>query len=275
MIVALMYHDADLEATMALARLLADIEPRRRDDVALALVCQPDTPTTPLVAATAIHCTQKFSDVAVLPSPRGAHGHPEGCTALWTGTVEHFYKQWRNGELEHDDILTLDGGDSIPLHRNWIEILAREHNKTTLSARKFVTGTPYFCGTCPLHVNPNALYALSLFGKTKMLTDVPKYDGTLSTNFDVYHREEMLANTQLSSAIRTDWRGCGRAPTLDILRERARESVWLHGYRAPNLTWLCREHLLSNPAPPEIKYYELDSLRLHEKVRRNYEESCG
>ena len=46
MIVALQYHKKDRKRTLTLARLLADIEPFPRDDILLAFVCQPDTPTS-------------------------------------------------------------------------------------------------------------------------------------------------------------------------------------------------------------------------------------
>jgi hypothetical protein len=272
MIVALQYHEGDLERTMSLARLLADIEPSPRTDVLLALVCQPGTPRTELVSRTVSHCRRRFSVTEVI-SEFGALGHPEGCTALWRGTASHFYNKHKidlRGPM--GALLMLDGGDGVPLHPNWLDLLINHHCQT-LASGKLITGTPYFMGTCPLHVNPNAVFQLDVFGKTPLLDEMPKYDGTVMTNFDIYHREEMLKHASLSSIIRTDWHGGGQPATLELLRERSERSVWLHGYKDENLYWLTRKHLASRPAPPLIYNYTLKQLRLQESVRRSFEKA--
>lgn len=290
MIGALQYYQneddgkGDLPQTMSLARLVADLLPEMRNDVLLALVSQPGTPRTPLVERTVAHCRRKLPVVEIV-SEIGARGHPEGCTTLWLGTTSHFYRMLKAGH--HFDpaciydsttphgrsLLALDGGDGIPLHRNWLDLLIELHLET-LSKGKLITGTPYFQGGCPLHVNPNAVFELSVFGQTNFLTDIPQYDGSVMTNFDVYHREEMLRHASLSSAVRTDWRGGGRRATRELLLERSREAIWLHGYRDADLYFTAREHLASRPAPPQIKHYDLAHLRTSERVQRDYEEAC-
>jgi hypothetical protein len=271
MIVAVQYYEGDMERALSLARLLADIQPRRRDDVLLSLACQPGTPATPLLDATLKHCARKFPTEAIT-SRLGAVGHPQGCTALFAGVASHYCDRWNRGELEHDAIFMVDGGDSVPLHPDWIDIATREHDRTC-AAGKLITGTPYFLGTCPLLINPVAIYELSTFERTKIVKDVPRYDGTLSTHFDVYHRAEMIARTRPSSIVRTDWRGAGRVASVDLLRSRARESLWLHGYKDERLHWICREWLATSPPPPQIQTYDLANLQVHELVRRNFEAS--
>jgi hypothetical protein len=281
MIIALQYHDGDLEQAMALARLVADLVPAGRCDVMLALVCQPGTPRTGLVARTAAHCRRKLP-VLEAASKFGAKGHPEGCTALWRGTASFFFDLFRNNELGREgyhsgtfhgaSLLMLDGGDGIPLHPEWTRLMTEEHYRT-LNRGKLITGTPYFLGGCPLHVNPNAIFELEVFGRTHLLDEMPPYDGTVLTNFDVYHREEMLAHASLSSIVRTDWRGGGRQATLELLRERAERAVWLHGYKDLGLHWLARRHLADRPAPPRIAHYDLPDLRIRESVQRDFEEA--
>jgi hypothetical protein len=283
MIFALQYHAGDLDRTMSLARLLADLEPLPRLDVLLALVCQPGTPRTELVARTVAHCRRRFPVVEVT-SAYGAQGHPRGCTALWRGTATHFYQKYQDGSLVRDihtnnilpkhfaSLLMLDGGDGVPLHPQWLDMMIEKHLET-LKYGKLITGTPYFLGTCPLHVNPNAVFELRLFKQAPhLLEDVP-HDGTLLTNFDVYHREVMLKNARLSSVVRTDWRGGGRPATLELLRERSARALWLHGYKDENLYRLAREHLSSDPPPPQICRYSIEQLRVQEKIRRDYEKA--
>ncbi len=269
MIFALMYYDGDLDPSMSLARLLADIEPQRRDDVTMALVSQPGTPLTPLVRATAAHCEQKFN-VDVVQSPIGAVGHPEGCTALWAGTAKIYFDLWRAGKTKHRALFTIDANDSIPLHLDWINRTKIEH-WSTMCDGKFISGSPYFMGTCPLHVNPNAVFELSVFSRTKLITDIPKHDGTLATHFDIYHREEMLAHCSPSSIVHTDWRGNNMPATRELLARHAEHSLWLHGYKDKGLHFLARDHLWRSKIVPSLHHYSVENLRRLEIVQRHYE----
>jgi hypothetical protein len=280
MIVALQYHDGDLEQTMALARLLADLEPSPRNDALLALVCQPGTPRPELVARTIVHCRRRFP-VEEIVSEYGATGYPEGCNALWRGTAAHFFQRFRMGRLPSSyltdtphaaSLLTLDGGDGVPLHPDWLDQLIQLHLQT-LETGKFITGTPYFLGGCPLHVNPNAVFQLDIFHHTRLLDPAPRYlePGWTNFAFDVYHREEMIANARLSSAVRTNWRGGGQPATRELLLDLSEESLWLHGHKDEGLHWIAREHLSRRLVPPQIKHYDMGLLLLQEQARRDFE----
>jgi hypothetical protein len=267
MIIALQYYEGDLEPTMSLARLLADLEPVPRTDVVLALVCHPGTPVTPLTKKTIAHCERRFV-VEHVVSPLGAKGHPEACTALWAGTMQHYYERFKCGELSYSAVLALDGGDGVPLHKDWLSMLKVEH-EYTLSVGKLITGTPYWLGGCPLLVNPNAVFELSVLNKTSFITDIPKYDGTLLTNFDIYHRRDMLANASLSTAVRTDWHGCGKDLSIPLMKERATEAFWLHGYKDAGVFATARQYLFGgDTVRPELRRYDLAQLYLEESVRQ-------
>jgi len=269
MIVALQYWEGDLSQAMSLARLLADIEASPRSDVLLSLVCQPGTPMTRLVEKTIAHCSRKFA-VEHVVSPLGAEGHPEGCAHLWAGTMRYYYEEYRRGGYPHEAIMTLDGGDGVPLHRDWIDVVMGEHAET-VSRGKSITGSPYWLGGCPLHVNPNAVFQFSVLEKTSFLTDVPRHDGTLLTHFDIYHRREMLANASLSTIVHTDWRGGGNKISKGLMVERAGRSAWLHGYKDEDLFWVAREHLGDDPERPNLGRYDLGELYFQESLRRSSE----
>ena len=267
MIVALQYYEGDRERALSLARLLADLEPCPRSDVLLALICQPNTSLSELTCQTMRHCDKKFPTTHVV-SARGAHGHPEGCGQLWAGAMDHFACQLETGDTTHNSILTLDGNDGVPLHRNWINLLKTEHDRT-LSLGKLITGTPYNLNGCPLHVNPNMTLHLSIWKKEPLLHNIPRYDGTLLTNFDIYHRHITLKHASLSSIIWTDWRGGGNKISPDLMRMKAEKSIWLHGYKDDNLYSVAAEHLLSSkpPVPLVLERYQLNQLRMVESVR--------
>jgi len=264
MIVALQYYEGDLNQTMSLARLLADLEASPRTDIMLALVSQPDTPMTALTSKTIKHCERRFP-VIHFASARGAHGHPVACTAIWTGMMEFFHASY-----PHEAVLALDGGDCVPLHPNWISLMKKEHART-LAEGKFITGTPYYLGGCPLHVNPNAVFQMSVWAREPSLQTPPVYDGTLLTHFDIFHRRVMLANAALSSVVHTDWQGAGNKISCALMAERARASVWLHGYKDADLHSTARQFLFSTPKVElTIRRYNLQQLYLQESMLRKH-----
>jgi hypothetical protein len=271
MICALMYCEADLPESMELARLLADVEPVFQHDFRLALVSQPGTPRPALVDRTVGHCERRF-EVDVVTSPLGAAGWPVGCTALWFGTCLHYHDLYTRGLLgPHRSIVTLDANDGAPLHKNWISLL-RELHARARTCGKTVVGAPYYIDRCPLHMNSNALFDFDFFAETHVLDDVPRYDGTQYTHYDIYHASTMLPHALLSSAVRTDWHGAGDKATPELLAERSREAVWLHGYKDADFRWRIREHLERDLPQPTLSFYDLDRLRRHETTQRQYEE---
>jgi hypothetical protein len=269
MIIALQFYEGDSAETMRLGRLLADLEPAPRKDVDLAFVYQPDTPITPLVLRTIDHCSRRFK-VLLEASPYGAKGHPLACTALWRGTASLFMKKWSE---KHSSILMLDGGDGIPLHPNWIDLIRRQHH-ISIGNGKLITGSPYFIGTCPLHVNPNAVFHIDFFRETSVADKEPPCNAGLESNFDIYHRDVMLPRTHLTSTVATDWRGGGRRISRELLLDKSKHAIWLHGYRDSDMHFIARDHLSHNlPIEPEIFTYNIEDLRVQEQVRRDYERS--
>ena len=262
MIIALQFYNGDVVPTMALARLLADIEQHPRSDVALAFVYQPDTVLTPFIQKTIAHCARKFPVLSVR-SARGAHGHPVACTALWTGMMEYFYAH-HPGE----SVLAIDGNDAVPLHLNWIDLMLAEHART-LALGKLITGSPYWLGGCPLHVNPNAVFEMRVWAEASSLQAPPVYDGTLMTHFDIYHRRAMLTNASLSTVVHTDWQGAGNSLTVELLRQRAASSLWLHGYKEKSFHSVARRYLFGgDTVSPELQRYDLSQLYLLESTSR-------
>lgn len=262
MIVALQYYEGDIDPTMSLARLLADIEPTPRSDIVLAFVCQPGTSMTPLVSKTIKHCERKFP-VLYVESKRGAKGHPVACTALWTGMMEYFFEYYPSASL-----LAIDGNDAVPLHLNWASLMLAEH-AMTLAHGKLITGTPYWLGGCPLHVNPNAVFQMEIFSKESSLRTPPEYDGTLMTHFDIFHRRALLTNASLSSVVHTDWQGAGNKISVELIRNRAAHSLWLHGYKDVDFHSVARRYLFGGgTVAPDLQRYDLSQLYLRESMSR-------
>lgn len=240
MILALQYYEGDLEKAMLLARLIADLEPRWRQDVLLALVCQPGTPLTADVKDTLRRCETKMP-VEYVVSPRGAKGWADGSGQLWTGTMETFTKKSKDGTCNHDSIFTFDGSDGVPLHNNWIDLLMAEHDNT-LKSGKMVTGTDPNDGHSPHHINGNMILQLALMDMHPELYETPLGAKQTADIWDCYHRGIFLKHASVSSVICSEWHRYG--VTQEIMDLRAKHSVWLHGYKDIALCPMARCRLI-------------------------------
>lgn len=250
MILALQFYEGDKDNAMKLARLLADIESTPRNDVLLALVCQPGTLLDGRVKDTIDYCSKKFV-VEHVVSRYGAKGWADGSGQLWTGTMEHFHEQWKKGLVSFDTIFTFDGGDGIPLRRDWIDVLKREHSRA-LSLGKLVVGCKkeMIGGNKSgkwrprTHINGNMILHLSIWDKYASLHQVPLGASMMMSNtWDMYHADVFLVEAMPTGFIRSEWRKRGLNET--ILQDRARHSVWLHGYRDYDIAGTARKFLMS------------------------------
>lgn len=249
MILALQFYEGDLDKAMRLAELLADIEKKPRSDVLLALVCQPGTPFDNRVKGVMKHCSKKFN-VSHVVSKRGAKGWADGSGQLWTGTMEHFYDLWRRRLIPFDSIFTFDGGDGVPLHHNWIDLLKEEHLRTLLSG-KLVTGMKleksgcygFKLGRFNNHINGNMIMQLLIWEKYPSLHHTPLGARRRMCNtWDMYHADVFLAEASPSRVICSEWHKTGLC--REILEDRAKVSVWLHGYKDSDATDIVRKYLL-------------------------------
>lgn len=297
MIAALQYYDGDRDAAFRLARLLADLEPSFRPDVLLALCCQPDTKIDDETLHVLAECSKKFT-VEHVVSRYGCAGWADGSGQLWRGTVTHFaepsssierakdhvvgedpkrrrpYREimkflnphevrefaiWMSTLHYHEFIATLDAGDGVPLHCNWVDLLVAEHHKTR-SLGKRVTGLLNLDVPQYPHIHGNMVFDLSFAREHPGLFDTPlgASEKEWWRCWDTYHAHVFLAEARPSTVVRNRWRGWGISE--GIMDEAARSSVWLHGYKDPELADVARRRLLGSlggkPTTPVLLYQD-------------------
>lgn len=244
MILALQYSEGDLERSMALARLLADIEPTSRCDVLLALVTDSSTPVSSLVEETTSHCEEKFPVVRATLR-RAVRGWPQGPNHLWAGTMTTFSELAKEGEVRHNSIFTFDGGDGVPLHRDWIDLVAEEHARTHRIGL-LVSATPGIDTINRDHVQGNMVIDLAAWDRVPSLRFCPDDDG-----WDCFHTPALTPHSSLSSLVRNDWRTDVVDPSLFALH--ARKHVWWHGIKCPEFCDRARDYLFGpgrfSPSP--------------------------
>lgn len=205
----------DEAAAMRLARLLSDLEPRRRSDVYLAFCRRFDTPISKLASDTFLYCGRKFG-VMWVQSKREALGHPDGSFGLWAGVMDELAGAWRHGRLDAHSVFTIEA-DGCPLRRDWIDRLLLEHRRT-IEAGKRVTGCHMDRGFP--HVNGSLIAHLSLWFDRPSLHHTPP-----SQAWDLFHAAVLNSEARPTTWIRnvygdSEWSDA----SLDNL---SRETAWL------------------------------------------------
>jgi hypothetical protein len=215
LILAVQYYDQDEAAAMRLARLIADIEPKRRDDVMLMFCRRYDMPMTGLAWHTFLHCGLKFR-VGQLVSGRDGKGHPAGCNELSAGVFDQLAAGWAAGRLGMPSVALLEA-DGCPLRPDWIDCLLREH-AATVEAGKRVTGA--FVTTPYQHINGSLIAHLSMW------LDRPSLHHTPSEHaWDLFHRAVLTAEARPTSMIRNLYGARGYSD--EVLAALALDVAWL------------------------------------------------
>jgi len=239
MICALQFYVGDQRKTLKLAKLLSDIEPVFREDVVLALVCQPDTLDCKDIEDTVRYCSRKFP-VVFVRSEFGAKGWFDGSGQLWSGTLKYFTEN----DYGHKSIFTCDGGDGVPLVRKWIDKLVARHDKT-IAEGKFITGIP-IPWNIPQSVHANMIIDLDFVRSSpSLLKTQTTAEGAVHV-FEMQHFNVLCPATSRCLEIR--WSPDNDAPVSQKVLDMYAKAgmVWLHGYKDEDLVDKARSMLLGN-----------------------------
>ena len=205
----------DESSALRLARLIADIEPKRRDDVTLALVRRHDCELSEEAEETQLYCGKKFP-TRLIRSEEVGEGWPSGSNALWRGTMAKLCDP-RAGDSS-SAIFTFEA-DCVPLCADWIDRLKDEH-ALTVSQGKRITGAVQ-AQPCK-HVNGNMVVERSLWFDLPSLHQAPP-----NWAWDCWHAATLLRETRPSNIILNAAHSDGwtEGPLLAL----SRESAILHG----------------------------------------------
>lgn len=213
--VAVQMWPGDVAAALRLARLLADTQDRRRDDVTLAFCRRFDLPLTPEIWEASMHCGQKFS-VTHVESQRQATGHPDGSFGLWAGTLDQLAASWRRGEQRASAVFMAEA-DGVPMRRDWIDVLLAEH-RLALHTGKRVTGDRV--GGDVEHINGSLIIELAAWIDHPSLHETPTGQA-----FDLYHAPTLIAECRPTRAM-VNFYG-SRRWSEEALAGVAKYSAWM------------------------------------------------
>jgi hypothetical protein len=214
-VIALQFYAGDQDRALRVARLIAAIEPRFRDDVTFCFARRFDVEMSPELWAASLEVGRKFK-VMHVRSKREGVGHPAGSFGIWAGTLDALAEGWASGSLRAHSAFMIEA-DGVPLRADWIDIIIEEHRKT-IAAGKRITGAEMIEGTP--HANGGLAMAFSCWLDRPSLHRCPEAQA-----FDLFHAPVILSETRFSGRIRNVY-GASRWSDESI-RNMARECVWL------------------------------------------------
>jgi hypothetical protein len=248
LIIAVQYYGGDELQALRLARLLADIEPRPRDDATVLLVRRADVPLSDEARRTAQHVSKKFP-VMLARSKREGVGHPAGCNALMGGTMDHLAALWRAGDLLRSAVFLAES-DGCPLRRDWLDVLLDEHERT-LEDGLSVTG-PYMA-VFP-HINGTMVLEVPWWIDHPSVHVTPPDQG-----FDIFHRRTYLRAARRTKLIMNIHHS--KKWTDDQLSPLGAEHAWITSVKDNSvIDWA--ENALLTPAARETRILRDEVSRL-------------
>ena len=155
LLLALQYWEGDKAQAMSLARLIADLEPKHCDFADFLFVnrfdCKQDPETISIVS-------RKFNTFKYRSPGRGI-GWPDGCNALWNGTMEYCFHMMEAKKIPHYKAILTFEADCAPLRSDWIQFLSAQWDWLQQERQVFVAGCKVEAVGVHEHINGNALFS--------------------------------------------------------------------------------------------------------------------
>lgn len=234
-VVCLQYWAGDRREADTLARFMADIEPKRRDDVKIRFVARYDCES--LDMDTLRYVGTKF-DISWTHSRRKWQGWPDGPNGMAYDILEDGLKVLEKfGWQEIDGFLMLEP-DSVPLQRTWLDQLIAEWAIARLE-NKWMMGSFRQSGPHCGHLNGNAMVWPKL-GEHVHLKDAPQ-----SFAWDCYIAPFCKHHWHITGLIRNDFRSENATEqTLRTPEVGDKLPVLSHGFKDGSAMKIAREWLL-------------------------------
>lgn len=239
-LLALQFWNGDRAASLRLADLLADLEPKHSDLADFLFVARFDSTHDPKTIA---KISRKFNVFSYISKGRGT-GWPLGCNSLFSGTVGWYYHKALAGQIPAYKALFTFEGDGIPMRKDWVRGLHEEWDRVNATQKVFQAGAwlpngPDSIGTG--HINGNCLISGD-FEFMKWLTRTMEginvnagWDWIFSPEFKRWGWSDI-------PKIRSAWRT--ELTEKEFLKGMSEGRVWHHGVKNDAGIKFARKHLL-------------------------------
>lgn len=191
----LQFWSGDKAQAMALARLIADLEDKPRQDVIFLFTARFDTTHD---EATIAYVEKKFPVLRYTTKRRGV-GWPDGPNKMMADSYEHCVNLWKHNKLPpHISAVFLGEADCVPLRRGWLDEIIQEYK----SCGKRFLGAWLKLGDANVeHVNGNCVMSMDFWKKCSGIFHPPSKGG-----WDAALRYAILPNAAPSRLIFSDYR---------------------------------------------------------------------
>jgi hypothetical protein len=256
LVVALQFWIGDAGRAARLARLIAAIEPRRREDVTFSFCMRASAKTlgpndqpsltrarggelffAGEMAESMELISQKFDVMAIVVD--GRDGHPDGCNDLFVGTLRELRRHAASGAAFRDAFFVEP--DGVPLRRDWLDVIIACHGATTDSGYR-VTGP--LTSHPILHLNGTLVADLEI-GDVAPQVMAPVAAGQA---WDLVHARTLLSVGRPTQLIKNvygsrDW-------TAGVLGPLSRETAWLASVKDESAVEWAEANLVGEAASP-------------------------
>ncbi len=265
-IINLQFWDGDKHQAMEVAKLIADLEPKYRDDVTFLFSARFDCQHDQAIVE---HVSKKFPTLKHTTRRMGT-GWPNGCNDLMSDSYQFCIDEIAAGKIKAEAILFVEA-DAIPLDPDWINKLKAEYK----ACGKMVLGAWLMVDDCGVeHINGNCLIHKDFW------KHFPEILQTVPGAWDGWNPGPILAQGAPSKLIFSDYHlGTDRNPwsgeCTELWRTRqyhARNNplygqnlnpVWLHGPKDLRGIACVRSRFL-----PNLPNVRIDHTHFHRKPNR-------
>lgn len=217
--IVLQFWSGDKDRAMALARLIADIEPCWRDDVYMVFARQSATPMDDDIRKTMAYVGHKFGYVPMEVTVDEKKTYPGIAFDPWASAMQKVSDAYYSGRLPCANALMIEG-DACPLSPDWINRIKEAHNHTLQLGKRITGPRMTFGGRQHWHVNGSFVCHCSLWPDRPSLHRChPKLA------WDVFLGEVLLAEAGPSGIIRNEY-GCTNI-SAEVFLSMAKESALL------------------------------------------------
>ena len=247
-LLAVQFSRFDQPQAMALARLMADLEPGKSTRADLLFSFRPGMIQD---ADSILYCARKFQTFTLTGKQLGS-GWPVGCNTQMFETYQHYCSMTARGKWDYAAMMLIEP-DCVPLRPTWIKELQEEWHE----GNQLVLG-PWqgFEDAGIEHINGNLMISHLFLRKVRnFLACSPKW------GWDTEFAPQLLAHGRASRLIWSDyklgsevnpWRGCDflfapkkyRDPRHPLLGQDL-QPCWFHGIKTMKGLECIREKLLS------------------------------
>jgi hypothetical protein len=217
----------DMAQALELAQLIADIEPKRREDGEFFLVYRKDTPLW-IEKEFAKIAAKKFQRSRACQARNHETGWPAGPNMLAGSAFMEMSLLKRAGICQNEAFLLFEP-DCVPMQKNWLDQLSAEWERVK-GLGKEAFGHWHDLPDNGLHMNGNAVW------KTSFYDDHPQWIiGSGCQGWDYFFREQFLPISMDSNLIFQHWNRHGISmQEFEGMTKNGVTPAWFHGVKTPD-----------------------------------------